>query len=492
MNTPLRRVGVAMLVMVILLLANATYIQVVKADDYRTDSRNLRVLYDEYARQRGNIVTDLGGQVLATVQPRDDKYKFTRTYTNGPLYAPVTGYYSVRYGAGGMERAEDELLNGSDPRLFVRRLSDIITGRDPRGGNVQLTIVPKVQQAAYDLMTKKGYTGAVVAMDPKTGAILGMVSTPSYDPNALSAHPNDGKAQEQAWNSYDDDPRRPMVDRAIQETYPPGSTFKLITASAALENGMVTPDTPIDTSPNVKLPGTNVTLENYGGAPCQGSTFKDALAHSCNVPFAELAGQVGKDKLMKTAAAFGVGQTDLNIPMRVAPSGLGDLGGQPQLFQSGIGQRDVRLTPLQDCLMSATIANGGTAMKPYLISKLLAPDLSDIETYSPEQLTGEPALSGDNANTMRDLMIASEANTKGAGKRPDLTIASKTGTAEHSNDPKNTAPHAWYTGFAPAQDPKIAVAVIVESGGNRGLEATGGTVAAEIGRAAMNAALGGG
>jgi peptidoglycan glycosyltransferase len=489
MNTPLRKVGVAMLVMVVLLLANATYIQVVEADSYRTNSRNLRVLYDEYARQRGQLVAQSDGQVLAGVTPSDDKLKFTRTYSNGAAYAPVTGYYSIRYGAGGMERAEDAILNGSDPRLFVRRLSDMITGRDPRGGNVQLTINPAVQKAAFDLMQKRGYTGSVVAMDPKTGHILAMVSTPSYDPNQLASH--DGKAQEQAWKAYSQDPAKPMLNRAISETYPPGSTFKLVVASAALENG-ITPSSPVTTAPNVVLPGTNNTLENYGGAPCPGNTFRDALAHSCNVPFAELAGQLGKDKLEQTAANFGIGQSDLAIPLRVVPSGLGDLDSQSVLYQSGIGQRDVRLTPLQDCMLSATVANGGMAMKPQLVSSLLAPDLSTIESFDPEELTGKPALSASNAATLRDLMLASEANTAGAGKRPDIQIASKTGTAEHGTDSKATPPHAWYTGFAPANDPKIAVAVIVESGGNRGLAATGGTVAAEIGRAAINAALGGG
>jgi peptidoglycan glycosyltransferase len=489
MNTPLRKVGVAMLVMVVLLLANATYIQVVKADSYRTDSRNARVLYDEYARQRGNIVA-ADGKVLASVQASNDKFRFTRTYANGSLYAPVTGYYSVRYGAGGMDRAEDEILNGSDPRLFVRRLSDMITGRDPRGGNVQLTINPAVQQAAYDLMTQRGYTGSVVAMDPKTGHILAMVSTPSYDPNQLASH--DGAVQEKAWTNYNADSKNPMLNRAIQETYPPGSTFKLVDAAAGLETGIVTPDTPINSAPNVQLPGTQTTLENYGGAPCAGTTFKDALAHSCNVPFAELAGKIGKDQLTKTAANFGIGQSDLGLPMRVAQSSLGDLSSQPALYQSGIGQRDVRLTPLQDCLLSATVANGGMAMKPQLVQSLLAPDLSTIENFSPEKLTGQAALSSANAATLRDLMLLSENNTKGAGKKAGVQIASKTGTAEHGTDSKNTAPHAWYTGFAPAMDPKIAVAVVVESGGNRGLEATGGTVAAEIGRAAINALVGGG
>ncbi|NIH77616.1 peptidoglycan D,D-transpeptidase FtsI family protein [Amycolatopsis viridis] len=488
MNKPMRRVGIAMITMVVLLLANITYIQVVKADQYRTDSRNQRVLLDQYSRQRGSIVSQFDGQVLADVTETDDKLRFLRRYANGPMYAPVTGYYSVRYGSGGLERAEDDILNGEDPRLLVRRLSDMITGRDPRGGNVQLTINPAVQSALYNSMTSKGYTGAAVAMNPKTGEILAMVSTPSYDPNALASH--DGDDQQQAWSRFSDDPKNPMLNRAISETYPPGSTFKLLIAAAELENG-ATADTPVSNAPNVKLPGTNVTLENYGGEVCPGTTFKDALAHSCNVPFATFAGQLGADKLRQTAANFGLG-APLSIPMNVVPSSLGDLDSQAALYQSGIGQRDVRLTPLQDLMLSATIANGGMAMKPQLIKKLLAPDLSDLQSFSPQELTGTPALSPQNAAVLRDMMLASEANTKGGGKRGNIQIASKTGTAEHGTDPKATPPHAWYTAFAPAADPQIAVAVIVESGGNRGLEATGGTVAAEIGRAAINAQLGGG
>ncbi|WP_033291482.1 peptidoglycan D,D-transpeptidase FtsI family protein [Amycolatopsis jejuensis] len=487
MNTPLRKVGMAMLVMIVLLLANDTYIQVVKADTYRTDSRNQRVLYDEYSRQRGQIVAP-DGTVLAGVKPSSDKFKFFRTYADGPMYAPVTGYYSINYGAGGLERTEDDVLNGSDPRLFVRRLSDMVTGRDPRGGNVKLTIDPKVQKAAYDLMTQRGYTGAVVAMEPKTGRILAMVSTPSYDPNKLASH---GADQNTAWNGFTKDPKNPMINRAISENYPPGSTFKLVTAAAALENG-IGPDTQVSTAPNVQLPGTNTTLENYSGQVCPGNTFKDALAHSCNVPFATFAGQLGADKMKATAANFGIGQADLKVPMKVVPSTVGPLDSPGALFQSGIGQRDVRLTPLQDCLLSATVANGGTAMKPQLIQSILAPDLSTIDNVDPEQLTGKPALSPENDRILTDMMIASESFTKGGGKDPALKIASKTGTAEHGTDSKNTPPHAWYTGFAPSDNPQIAVSVIVESGGDRGLAATGGSVAAEIGRAAMAARLGGG
>ncbi|WP_216212434.1 peptidoglycan D,D-transpeptidase FtsI family protein [Amycolatopsis aidingensis] len=491
MNTPLRKVGVAMLAMVALLLVNTTYVQFVKADDYRTDGRNQRVLLEEYSRQRGQIVAGENGQVLAGVEPSNDKYEFTRTYLNGPVYAPVTGYYSIIYGATGIELAHDEVLNGSDPRLLVRRLSDMVTGRDPRGGNVQLTVRPSVQETAYKAMTDKGFHGSVVALDPKTGDILAMVSTPSYDPNRLAAH--NGEKVRSAWAELTDkNGDKPMLNRAIRETYPPGSTFKLVTAAAALENG-AGPDTPVTRAANVQVPGTsNTDLENFARQPCPGGTLKDALAFSCNTAFAELADQLGAEKLRETAANFGIGQQDLSVPMPVAPSGLGDLASTAELYQSGIGQRDVRLTPLQDALLSATVANGGVTMKPQLVKALLAPDLTPMEEFTPEELTGDPALSAANAEVLKDMMLASEDNTKGGGKRPGLKIASKTGTAEHGVNEKQTPPHAWYTAFAPADDPQIAVAVIVESGGDRGLAATGGSVAASIGRATINAAVGGG
>lgn len=489
MNTPLRKVGIAMLAMMTLLLANTTYIQVVKADDYRSDGRNTRILLEEYSRERGKIVSDEAGQVLAGVEPVDGTLPFQRTYSNGPLYAPVTGYYSVLYGAGGLERAEDDFLNGSDPRLFVRRLSDLITGRDPRGGNVRLTVRPSVQEAAYNMMVSQNYTGSVVALDPKTGDILAMVSTPSYDPGRLASH--DAEEQQEAWKAYTDSSANPMLNRAIRETYPPGSTFKIITTATALEND-ATADTSVTSAARVTLPGTETTLSNFAGNTCPGSTLADAFAHSCNTAFAELAAGLGREKLLDTAADFGVGMTDLEIPLGVVPSDLGDLDSDAALYQSSIGQRDVRMTPLQVALMSATVANDGVAMKPQLVKALLAPDLETVEEFHAEELTGESALSAENAAVLQDMMIASEANTSGGGKDPALKIASKTGTAEHGTDPKATPPHAWYTAFAPHDDPQVVVAVLVESGGNRGLAATGATVAAEVGRTTIAAALGGG
>lgn len=498
MNTPLRRVGLAMLAMIVLLLANATYIQIVKADDYRKDNRNQRVLLEEYSRQRGRIQiqSTFGGQILATVTPTNDRLRYLRQYPSGLMYAPVTGFYSVRYGATGLERAEDSILNGSDDRLFVRRLSDLITGRDPRGGNIVTTINPPAQQAAYDALTKGEYNGSVIALRPDTGEILAMVSTPSFDPNQLAAH--DASAQEKAYNQVRDEnnPSKPLLNRAIAENYFPGSTFKLVVASAALEDGK-DKNTQLPAAPSIKI-NASTDLSNFNNRPCgsgETASMETALQLSCNTAFAQLAHDLGEDKLRDQAARFGIGETDLTIPMAVVPSCIGprkdgncmNIVDGAALYQSGIGQRDVRLTPMQNAEIVATIANGGQRMHPQLIKQVLAPDLDEISNFHAQSMGR--AMSERNAETLRDMMILSEEHTAGDGKVDGLKIASKTGTAETGNDPKNTPPFAWYVAFAPADNPKIAVAVVVES---KEVAATGGKVSAAIGRATINAALAGG
>ncbi|MGA9870255.1 MAG: penicillin-binding protein 2 [Rhodococcus sp. (in: high G+C Gram-positive bacteria)] len=492
MNTPLRRVSIAVMVMVVALLANATYLQVIKADDLRSDPRNSRVLLDEYSRQRGQI--SAGGQVLAASIATDDRYKYLRTYPpnqaapNSPLAnAPVTGFYSMLYSSTGLERSEDEVLNGSDDRLFGRRLFDLVSGRDPRGGNVVTTIDPVVQQVAYDQLTSRGYTGAVVALEPSTGRVLAMASSPSYDPNLLASH--DGAQTSEAWDSLNADPAKPLLNRAISATYPPGSTFKVLVTAAALENG-ATPDTQLTAAPTITLPDTSTQLENYNGSTCGGAataSLREAFARSCNTAFVELGIDTGGDALREAASAFGIGEETTSLSLPVADSTIGPIPDDAALGQSSIGQRDVALTPLQDAVIAATVANSGVRMEPHLVDQLQAPDLSDLASTAP-QSAGE-AISPETAATLTDLMIGSENNTGGQGKIPGVQIASKTGTAEHGTDPRNTPPHAWYIAFAPANDPKIAIAVIVEDGGDRALAATGGSVAAPVGRAVIAAGL---
>lgn len=477
----------AVMVMIVLLLANATYIQVVSAEDYRSDPRNRRVLLDEYSRQRGQIIA--GGLPVASSVETGGQLRFLRTYLNGPLYAPVTGYYSLRYGAGGVENSLDAVLNGSDGRLFVRRISDLVTGRAPIGGSAELTINPAVQRAAYDALTRRGYTGAVVAIKPSTGEILAMASTPSYDPNRLSSH--DPAQQEAAWNDSNSPLRQsPLTNRAVASIYPPGSTFKLVVAAAAMEGGRATPDTPLTAAAAVRLEGTTTLLGNFADKQCGGNatvTLTQALVRSCNTAFAQLADMVGENQLRKQVQALGIGQQDLKIPIPVAPSTVGAIPDVAALQQSGIGQRDVALTPLQNALIAATIANGGVRMKPQLVRNLLAPDLSVLERFAPERV--DTAMSRATATQLRAMMVAAESSYRNEGKINGVSIAAKTGTAEHGADPKNTPPHGWYVAFAPADNPQVAIAVVVEDGGDRDLEATGGSLAAPIGRAVIGAAL---
>lgn len=490
MNTPLRRVAVVVMVMVVALLANATYVQVFKADSLRADPRNQRVLLDEYSRQRGQIST--GGQVLASSTETDDRFRYLRTYpTSPPAYAPVTGYYSLQYASSGIERAEDPVLNGSDDRLFTRRLIDLVAGRDPRGGNVALTIDPRVQQTAYDEMTTRGYTGAVVALRPSTGEILALVSTPSYDPNPLASH--DPAVRAQAWTALQDDPADPRTNRAVSETYPPGSTFKVVVTAAALAAGAADPNTQLTAAREIQLPGTTTTLENYNGSTCGGgatATLTEAFARSCNTAFVELGLTTGEDALRAQATAFGVGEAPAPVPLEVATSELGDIADDAALGQSSIGQRDVRLTPLQNAVIAATVANGGVRMQPHLVAQVQGPDLQTLDTTEPEERG--PAMPPEVATTLTALMVGAEERAGTAGRINGVQIASKTGTAEHGADPKNTPPHAWYIAFAPADDPQVAVAVLVENGGDRALAATGGSVAAPVGRAVIGAALQGG
>ncbi|MGH3709543.1 MAG: peptidoglycan D,D-transpeptidase FtsI family protein [Pseudonocardiaceae bacterium] len=487
MNTPLRRVALAVMGMIVLLLLNATYIQVVNADTYRTDPRNRRVLLDEYSRARGQIIA--GGLPVANSVETGGQLRFLRKYLNGPLYAPVTGYYALSYGSGGIENSMDSVLNGSDGRLFVRRLSDLITGREHSGGSVELTINPAVQRVAYDQLTRRGYTGAVVAIKPSTGEILAMVSTPSYDPNRLSAH--DGTEQQTAWN--EDTSRKrgsPLTNRAIGSTYPPGSTFKLVVTAAALQSGKVTPDTALTAAAAVQLQGTTTLLHNFADQPCGGggtTTLTMALVRSCNTAFAELAAMVGENDLRKQAQLLGIGQQDLTIPVPVSPSTVGAIPDVAALQQSGIGQRDVALTPLQNAMIAATIANGGVVMRPQLVRTILGPDLSVLDRSASERVG--TAMSGATAAQIRDMMVAAENSYRNEGKINGVSIAAKTGTAEHGSDPKNTPPHGWYVAFAPAVNPQVAIAVVVEDGGDRNLEATGGSLAAPIGRAVIGAAL---
>jgi penicillin-binding protein A len=480
-NRPIRRVALAMLVLFGLLIANANYVQVFEGDKLRTDPGNTRVLLDEYERQRGTIV--VGGRAVAESVPTDDKLKYLRRYPGRSTYAPVTGFYSLIYGATGMEQAENDFLSGSDNRLFTRRLSALLTGRDPRGGNVVLTLNRAAQEAAVRGLGNRA--GAVVALDPSTGKILAMASSPSYDPNPISSH--DPSAIRAAYNKLANDERDPLLNRAINARYPPGSTFKVIVAAAALENGRA-PDTQIDCPNSYTPPGTRTPLFNFGHESCGAAkvSMETALTNSYNTAFAKLGVDLGQSAIRTAAAGFGIGTGDpLQTPLRVSPSTLGDIPDTPALAQSSIGQRDVALTPLQAAMIASAVSNSGVLMTPYLVDRVEAPDLTVLDTTQPEQLSTavSPEVAGQLSQMMRSVV------QKGTGRKaqiPNVDVAGKTGTAENAPDQQ---PHAWFIGFAHSGGRQVAVSVIIEHGGDSGSETTGGEAAAPIARDVMKAVL---
>jgi peptidoglycan glycosyltransferase len=476
-NAPLRRVAISVLVLFTLLIVNVNYIQVVRSDELREDPGNTRVLTEEYSRERGSIVVD--GTEVALSTPTQDTLRYLRTYPEGPTYAAVTGYYSLIYGSTQVERAENEILAGSADRLALRRLADLFTGRDPAGGDVVLTLDPAVQQAS--MAGLEGVTGAVVALDPSTGAVLGLASTPTYDPGLLTSHdPAAIRAYAAELDAMDTDPR---LNRAISDNYPPGSVFKVIVSAAALSTGEYTPDTVVPAPDTLTLPGTSTQLRNFGNSSCSSSqeqSLIDALTVSCNTAFAQLGIDLGEDRVREMAEAFGMTGEGLEIPMTTVGSGVGDIESEAALGQSSIGQRDVRMTPLQAAMVAAAVANDGTLMTPYLIDQVRAPDLTVIDQADPETFS-EP-VTPEVADQLQEMMESVVAEGSGRAARiPGVTVAGKTGTAQVAPDVPD---HNWFVGFAPADDPQIAVAVFVANGGG-----TGGDVSAPIAGDVMQAYL---
>ena len=474
MNAPLRRVAISVLVLFTLLILNANYIQVVRSEELREDPGNTRVLAEEYNRERGSIV--VGGTEIARSVPTDDTLNYLREYPDGRLWAGVTGYYSVIYGNRQMERAENDVLAGTDPRLTFRRLTDLFTGRDPQGGDVVLTLDPAVQKAA--MAGLDGVTGAVVALDPTTGAVLGLASTPTYDPNKLSSHdPAAIRAYADKLDALDRDPR---LNRAISDNFPPGSVFKVIVSAAALEEGYE-PDTVIPAPDVLTLPGTTTDLENFNGSRCAAGEKQpliDSLTISCNTAFAQLGIDLGEDKIRDVAERFGIDGEKRQIPLDVVGSDIGDINNDAELGVSSIGQQDVRVTPLQAAMIASAVANDGTLMTPYMVDQVRAPDLTVIDRTEPEVLSD--AVSEDVAADLTEMMVSVVENGSGRAAQIDgVQVAGKTGTAENAGPD-----HNWFVGFAPADDPKIAVAVFVANGGG-----TGGDVSAPIARDVIAAYL---
>jgi peptidoglycan glycosyltransferase len=481
-NKELRRVSIVVLLMFIALFGSSTVIQVFQQDNLKADGRNARTLYASFSAERGPILVD--GTPIAESVAVDDEYKYQRVYANGPLYSAVTGYFTLNQGNTGIEGSLNDYLSGSANEQFLDQVNAIITGQNPKGAAVEVTIDPAVQQAAWDALGD--YKGAVVALDPKTGAILAMVSKPTFDPTGLATH--DGAAFRTTYDALINSPDDPLINRTIAgDLNPPGSTFKLVVAATALENGL-TPDTAFPNPGTLTLPQSTAVITNAEGGACGGgdtATIATALRLSCNIPFAQLGLQLGYSKISKEARAFGFEDDGLKIPMSVEPSVYPPTESDAEQMLSSFGQASDRVSPMQMAMISAAVANGGQLMKPNLVESIFAPDLTVLQDFQPEVYS--TPISAATAATMNQMMVQGVSNGAASNARINgIDVAGKTGTAENGDGEPYTL---WFTGFAPANDPQVAVAVVVEDGGGLGQTGFGNRVAAPIAKAVIEAVL---
>ncbi|MEX1177356.1 MAG: penicillin-binding protein 2 [Nitriliruptor sp.] len=482
MNRSIGRVAGVVLLLFGALFVNLNVITLLQADDLATHPANRRLIIREYAIERGPMV--VGEEAIArSVETDDGDLRYRRTYPEGPLYAHLTGYYSFILQRSALESALNEDLTGRSTEEVAQNLGELLGVSDRAGNTVELTIDPDVQRAAADALG--GVTGAVVAIDPLSGAVLASYANPTYDPNPLSSH--DPTEIRETWEALNADESRPLVDRTRQETYPPGSTFKLVTAAAALEAGASPTDT-FDDPEVYDVPQTTADIPNFGGGPCadgESITLADALRVSCNTTFAQLAVELGAEELATQAERFGFNSAP-PYELTVAESAIPGDQDVPSTAQSGIGQRDVRATPMQMALIAASIANGGQLVRPHVVESVRAPDGRQLRgpagaSWDVGGPSDDRPVSPRTAEQLRTMMVdVVEGGTGGRAAIEGAEVGGKTGTAQTGGDD----PTVWFVGFA---EDRIAVAVVLP---NSAEDATGGALAAPIARAVMQAALG--
>ncbi|MFJ9686403.1 penicillin-binding transpeptidase domain-containing protein [Streptomyces bacillaris] len=479
----IRRAAALCLLLLVALLANAARVQLFEADELDSNPANRRTTIARYDQPRGNIL--VGERAVTGNKETGEQLSFERTYLHGPLYAPVTGYASQTYGTTLIEHAEDGILSGTASLLAPLPFwNEFTRGRQP-GGNVVTTVRESMQRAAYAGLS--GRRGAVAALEPSTGRILALVSTPSYDPERLSGT---GSAVTEAWTRLNASKSLPMLNRAIRQTYPPGSAFKIVTAAAALDARVVTdPDAATDTPSPYVLPNTRTVLPDEARG-CGKASLADAIRVSCNTVMAHLGVEVGLAGMVETAGHFGFNDSGLRIPSGVARSNFDTDMSEDQLALSSIGQFNTTATPLQMAMVAAAVANGGDLRYPYLVDRVTTGGGDTVRQQGPRSYAR--AMNPSTAVQLQRMMVDVVENGTGSNAAIDgVTVGGKTGTAQHGVD-NSGLPYAWFISWAQPRDsgrPAVAVAVVVEDAAAERADISGGGSAAPIARAVMEAAL---
>ena len=480
MHRQIRKVGIGLVFAFLAVFLQLNYVQIFAAEEIASNNANIRSLLREYSIKRGDIIT-LDGTRVAVSEPKKGQLRFRRTYPEGELYGHITGFYSIRYGTSRIEATFNDQLLGDSGVISMQDIQDRFLGSGEEGDDVRLTIHSRLQQAARDALG--GERGAVVALDPQTGEVRALWSNPSYDPTPLASH--DPKEAKQYWDSLDPkSPRSPLVPGTTHRGYAPGSTVKVISTAAALET-KYQPDDTFEDPVELELPQTDETLTNFTKTSCAGGQIDlfTALEISCDTTFAMIGMEI-PNEIRETAEAMGFND---RIPFEVGTevSAFPEVGEDNKPFQAyvAIGQGDVVATPLQMALVAASVANEGVTPRPQLVREVIDPSGGIVERFRPESM--DRAMSADTAREVAQMMKAVvDSGTGTAAQIPGIAVAGKTGTAQTV---PGENPHAWFIAFAPVDDPKLAVAVIVENGGSAGSEATGGAVAAPIAKQLIEA-----
>jgi len=498
MSKQIRNIGVFLAVCYAALFLQVNRLTIFEADDLKDNPANTREIERDFSSPRGSMIT-ADGVVVAESVPSNDQYELQRRYPTGPLFAHVTGYFAFELGSTGLERTYNDDLAGRDLDLDLEDISDLFVDRE-RVGDLTLTLRNDVQEAAARALD--GREGSVVAIDPRNGEILALYSNPTYDPNPVASHDFDAaEAESNRLAALDDED--PRLARSYQERFPPGSTFKVVTATAGVERGGVTPDEPDYPARQAYQPvtangqPTGRPIGNAGGSTCGGTLFP-ILQVSCNSAFAEMGSEdVGADGMIDVAEAFGFNQdVPIDLPRPARSSFPTEVDGTPLeqnpavLAQFSIGQNEVRATPLQMALAAAAVANGGEILTPHVVREVRDDQGELVETADTDDVWTQ-AMDGATADLLREAMISVVAD--GTASRLDdgiesFVVGGKTGTAPLGTTPPRS--HAWIIGFAGPENepPSVAVAVIVE-GQEGASEQTGGRVAAPIAADVMRQAL---
>lgn len=456
------------------LIGNLTYIQVFKAAEYQDMPSNNHTITKARYIKRGSIITADGLTLAESIQQEDGTY--VRSYPNGNLAAHAVGYYSQQYGSSGVESSQDKTLTGSKDYSSWQNALNSLAGITEPGNSVQLTIDSRIQQAAEQALA--GRKGAIVVLDPRTGAVLAWASAPAYDNTDIAAAMEAANASGGADTS--------MFDRATQALYSPGSTFKTVTLSSALENGVAALSSTYSSPGRMEIGGADVVSVNEQG---HGTiTLDRAFAVSSNTVFGQVAEQLGADRLVATAQAFGYGQ-NLGIDFSTAASIMPDPADMStwELAWAGAGQPvgqghtpGPQTTVMQNAVIAAAIANNGIAMNPYVVGQILAPDGTVVKTTR-ERSLGQAVSSG-TAEQVKEAMLDVVQNGSGsAAGIAGVKVAGKTGTAETNS----ATPNSTFIGFAPYDTPTLAVSLVLEETTEN--EATAAAVAGQVLRAALAA-----